>query len=231
MSGVDFKRYAGAGVMYCRTRHGVIRKAAAAWLIGGRDIVVLNAHNFYDRKMRPTTAITNCHYAIGGQNYDFDPLSLRIGAQPGATRLEINNDWALARLVRPVDNGAIEPQPIPRVRVPTGRVDMRVVMVSPAGHENFGSPSSIEACVAHSIDAPSRNGVRRIRHDCSDGYGGSGSGIFDSEGRLLAMHSASLNINLKRPFDPERHYGSAIVFEGDLVEAIRAAVSAEAQDR
>jgi hypothetical protein len=69
--------------------------------------------------------------------------------------------------------------------------------------------------------------VRRARHDCNDGYGGSGSGLFSEDGRLIAMHSASLDMNLTRPFDMETHYGSAILFEGDLAKAIREAIAAK----
>ncbi len=39
------------------------------------------------------------------------------------------------------------------------------------------------------------------------------------------MHSASLDMNQKRPFDIETHYGSAMLFEGELAEAIRDAAS------
>ena len=65
-----------------------------------------------------------------------------------------------------------------------------------------------------------------MRHDCNDGFGGSGSGLFDMTGRLLAMQSASLSMNARRPFDIEFHYGSAMLFEGGLLEAIEARVRA-----
>jgi hypothetical protein len=42
---------------------------------------------------------------------------------------------------------------------------------------------------------------------------------------MIAMHSASLDMNRQRPFDIETHYGSALLFEGDLAQAIRDAVS------
>jgi hypothetical protein len=64
-----------------------------------------------------------------------------------------------------------------------------------------------------------------VRHDCNDGYGGSGSGLFTEDSRLIAMHSASLDMNQKRPFDIETHFGSAMLFEGELAEAIRDAAS------
>jgi hypothetical protein len=222
MNGRDFARFPGAGVMYCRTRHGATRKAAAAWLVGARNLVVMNAHNFFDRKMRPTTALSSCFFQIGGRNYEFDELSMQIGAPPGAGRLEINDDWALVRLVAPVEDPGVTPQPLPEVTLNSGAAELSVIMVSPGGHANFPSPSSIEPCTIRMIDRAADNGVRRVRHDCSDGYGGSGSGLFSADrGALIAMHSASLNINLKRDFDLEHHYGSAILFEGALLSAIR----------
>jgi hypothetical protein len=66
--------------------------------------------------------------------------------------------------------------------------------------------------------------VVRLLLDCNDGYGGSGSGLFTEDGRLIAMHSASLDMNAKRPFDIETHYGSALLFEGELLEAIKSDV-------
>ncbi len=38
------------------------------------------------------------------------------------------------------------------------------------------------------------------------------------------MHSASLDMNAKRPFDIETHYGSALLFEGELLEVIKSDV-------
>ncbi|HET6377249.1 MAG TPA: hypothetical protein VFG05_02915, partial [Methylocella sp.] len=45
----DYRHYPGAGVLMCRTEGGAIERSAAAWLIGSRRLVVLNAHNFIDR--------------------------------------------------------------------------------------------------------------------------------------------------------------------------------------
>ncbi|VFU08512.1 trypsin-like peptidase domain-containing protein [Methylocella tundrae] len=99
-------------------------------------------------------------------------------------------------------------------------------MVSPAGHANFAEPSSIEACAIHEIDPPSEDGIRRVRHDCNDGYGGSGSGLFDEAGHLVAMQSASLDMNRRLAFDIGLHYGSAILIEGKLLDAIMQKVNA-----
>ena len=68
--------------------------------------------------------------------------------------------------------------------------------------------------------------MRRARHNCNDGYGGSGSGLFTQDGRLIALHSASLDMNQRRPFDIEAHYGSALLFEGALLDAIRKELAA-----
>ncbi len=74
-------------------------------------------------------------------------------------------------------------------------------MVSPAGHPNSRLESTVEKCMIHTVDEPTEFRVRKVRHDCNDGYGGSGSGIFAEDGRLIGMHSASLDTNAKRPFD------------------------------
>ena len=225
MTGADVQRYPGAGVMYCRRYDGVPQKAAAAWLIGDPSIVVLNAHNFRNRRMETTREVADCFFQIGGRNYGFDPDSLRLGTPDGATALHITDDWAILRLTQPTQG--VSYQAIPEApTLAEGLLDLPVVMVSPGGHENYRGPSSTEACRIRQIDPPSEDGIRRARHDCNDGYGGSGSGLFDEAGRLLAMQSASLSMNSRRVFDIEFHYGSALLFEGELLTALRQEIRA-----
>lgn len=217
----DYRRYPGAGVLTCQTEWGAPARAAAAWLVGDRGLVVLNAHNFVDRRLRPTRPVGDCFFTIGDRDYEFEPDSLHFGFAADSESLHITDDWAVIRLRDMVDS-RIEPQPVPDgPPLPSGSGAMRVVMVSPAGHANFRRETSIEDCEIRQIDAPSEGGVRRVRHDCNDGYGGSGSGLFGADGRLLAMHSASLDMNQRRDFDIERHYGMALLFEGAIVDAIR----------
>lgn len=224
MTSEDFRRFAGAGVLFCRDDEGVPRKAAASWLIGNQQLVMMNAHNFLDHKAKMMRTISSCYFQINGKNYNFDPKSLHLGVDPNATALHITNDWALARLQRPVD-ATVLPQPIPETpRLSTGQKDIKVTMVSPAGHENFtgpgSGPNSIESCTIHEIDPPSEDAIRRARHDCNDGFGGSGSGLFDESNHLVAMQSASLDMNRRLAFDIELHYGSALLIEGSLLDAI-----------
>lgn len=222
MGGEDHRRFPGAGVLWCRRPDGVPQKAAAAWLVGAPDLVVLNAHNFRDRRLAETRSVSDCHFQIGGRNYPFATASLRLGTAPGAQALHITDDWALLRLVDPVEG--VRPQPVPETPdLALGPVTVPVTMVSPGGHGNFRGDSSLEPCAIRYVDPPGEDAVRRVRHDCNDGYGGSGSGLFDESGRLLALQSASLSMNSRRPFDVEFHYGSAMLFEGALLAAIRAA--------
>ncbi len=223
----DYRRYPGAGVLMCRTEEGVPERAAAAWLVGDRGLVVLNAHNFVDRRLRPTRPVDDCFFHIGERDYDFEPDSLRFGFAAASDSLHITDDWAVIRLRGAVD-AEVAPQPLPDgPALPTGPASLRVVMVSPAGHSNFRRATSIEDCEIRQIDEPSEDGIRRARHDCNDGYGGSGSGLFSADGRLIAMHSASLDMNSRRDFDLERHYGSALLFEGAILDAIRRTLRAD----
>ncbi|GEP01207.1 hypothetical protein GCM10007887_35170 [Methylobacterium haplocladii] len=225
MTGADNQRYLGAGVLYCRRPDGVPQKAAAAWLIGDPSLVVLNAHNFRNRRMETTRDVSDCFFQIGGRNHVFESGSLHLGTPPDARSLHITDDWAILRLADPV--AGVPPQPVPDASdLPTGTGDRPVVMVSPGGHENYRGPSSLETCFVRQIDPPSEDEIRRVRHDCNDGFGGSGSGLFDATGRMLAMQSASLSMNSRRPFDIEFHYGSALLFEGELLKAIRQEIAA-----
>ncbi|BDV40525.1 trypsin-like serine peptidase [Methylocystis bryophila] len=220
MQKTDEERYRGAGVLMCFTDMGTLERAAAAWLIGARQLVVLNAHNFVDRSLLPSHPVENCFFRIRGVDRYFDPGSLKLGVDGNSKSLHITDDWALLRLTEPVPDD-IEPQPTPDASFIATGTNMKVVMVSPAGHSNSRLEASLEECSIQTVDAPSEARIRRVRHDCNDGYGGSGSGLFTEDGRLIAMHSASLEMNAKRPFDIETHYGSALLFEGALVEAIK----------
>ncbi len=224
MTEADAARFAGAGVLMCYSDFGTLERAAAAWLIASHDLVVMNAHNFVDRRLVPTHPVTNCFFRIAGGDYYFDEDSLRIGASVESKGLHITDDWALLRLLQPTPE-SVKPQPAPDVSDIATGARFKVMMVSPAGHSNTRLAATIESCDVYRIDEPTEGHVRRARHDCNDGYGGSGSGLFTEDGRLIAMHSASLDMNQKRPFDVETHYGSALLFEGELAEAIREAAS------
>ncbi|UMY16878.1 serine protease [Methylobacterium organophilum] len=223
LTGSDRARFPGAGVLWCRRPDGVPQKAAAAWLIGAPSLVMLNAHNFRNRQLETTRSVADCYFQIDGRNYDFVAESLRLGAARDAQRLHITDDWALLRLAQPAQ---APHQPLPEAPpdLPVGDITLPVTMVSPGGHENYRGPSSLETCAIRRIDPPTEGGTRRARHDCNDGYGGSGSGLFDEAGRLVAMQSASLSMNSRHAFDIEFHYGSALLIEGALREALRQAL-------
>lgn len=225
LTGEDILRYPGAGVLFCHRRpDGIPQKAAAAWLIGSPRLVVLNAHNFRNRRMEVMREVEDCFFQIGGRNYSFVPSSLRLGAAKDAGALHITDDWALIDLAEPAVGVPL--QPVPEApTLATGIAEIPVVMVSPGGHENYRGPSSTETCSIRQIDPPTEDDIRRARHNCNDGFGGSGSGLFDLSGRLIAMQSASLSMNSRRPFDLDFHYGSALLFEGALLEEIRRAVA------
>ena len=120
--------------------------------------------------------------------------------------------------------GDVKPQPVPDASFVATGLEMRVVMVSPAGHSNSRLESTVEECMIHTVDEPTESRARKARHDCKDVYGGSGSGLFTEDGRLIATHSTSLDMYAKRPSDIETHYGSALLLEGDLLEAIKSDV-------
>ncbi|MGJ0531782.1 trypsin-like serine peptidase [Methylocystis sp.] len=224
MTEADASRFAGAGVLMCYSDFGTLERAAAAWLIGSHDLVVMNAHNFVDRRLAPTHPVTNCFFRIAGGDYYFDENSLRIGASVESKALHITDDWALLHLLQPTPE-AVKPQPAPDASDIATGARFKVVMVSPAGHSNSSLAATTESCDVYRVDEPTEGHIRRVRHDCNDGYGGSGSGLFTEDGRLIALHSASLDMNQKRPFDIETHFGSAMLFEGELAEAIRDAAS------
>lgn len=222
LTGSDRARFPGAGVLWCRRSDGVPQKAAAAWLIGTPSLVMLNAHNFRNRQLETTRQVGDCYFQIGGRNYDFVSDSLHLGVAADATRLHITDDWALLRLAQPAE-GPRQPVPDMPPDLATGDLSLAVTLVAPGGHQNYRGDSSLETCTVRRIDPPTEGGTRRARHDCNDGYGGSGSGLFDEAGRLIAMQSASLSMNSRHAFDIEFHYGSALLIEGALLDALKQA--------
>ncbi|PXW53302.1 serine protease [Methylobacterium sp. B4] len=227
LTGSDRARFPGAGVLWCRRSDGVPQKAAAAWLIGTPSLVMLNAHNFRNRQLETTRQVGDCYFQIGGRNYDFVSDSLHLGVAADATRLHITDDWALLRLAQPAE-GPRQPVPHMPPDLATGDLSLPVTLVAPGGHQNYRGDSSLETCTVRRIDPPTEGGTRRARHDCNDGYGGSGSGLFDEAGRLIAMQSASLSMNSRHAFDIEFHYGSALLIEGALLDALKQAQREEA---
>ncbi|SFK67223.1 Trypsin-like peptidase domain-containing protein [Methylorubrum salsuginis] len=219
----DRLRFPGAGVLWCRRPDGVPRKAAAAWLIGAPTLVMLNAHNFRNRQLETTRIVSDCYFQIGGRNYDFVADSLQLGVARDAERLHITDDWALLRLVQAAE-APTQPLPEAPPDLTTGDLTLPVTMVSPGGHGNYRGEASLETCTVRRVDPPTEGDTRRARHDCNDGYGGSGSGLFDEAGRMVAMQSASLSMNSRHAFDIEFHYGSALLIEGALLDALREAV-------
>ena len=227
LTGSDRARFPGAGVLWCRRSDGVPQKAAAAWLIGTPSLVMLNAHNFRNRQLEITRQVGDCYFQIGGRNYDFVSDSLHLGVAADATRLHITDDWALLRLAQPAE-GPHQPVPDTPPALATGDLSLPVTLVAPGGHQNYRGDSSLETCTVRRIDPPTEGGTRRARHDCNDGYGGSGSGLFDEAGHLIAMQSASLSMNSRHAFDIEFHYGSALLIEGALLDALKQAQREEA---
>lgn len=142
---LDENRYLGAGVLMCFTEFGTLERAAAAWLIGSPNLVVLNAHNFVDRKLVPTHSVTDCFFRIKGADYYFEADSLWIGASVKSRSLHITDDWALLRLMQPVARD-VKPQPVPDASFIATGAEMRAVMVSPAGHSNSRLEPTVEEC-------------------------------------------------------------------------------------
>ncbi|WP_315766447.1 hypothetical protein [Bradyrhizobium sp. SZCCHNS2005] len=139
MSSSDYRRSPGAGVLLCRDDARLFQKAAAAWLIGSRSPVMMNAHHFRDSHGLQTRSINDCCFQIGGKSYDFGG-DLQLGIPPDADALHITDDWALARLAHAL-GADVAPQPVPKAStLTTSNGVLQVTVVSPAGHGNYNGP-------------------------------------------------------------------------------------------
>ncbi len=83
MAAPDFARFPGAGILFCRDAGGVPKRAAAAWLIAGPRVVMLNAHNFRSRRLEVTRAVAIASSRSPAATTISSPRACISGCSPG----------------------------------------------------------------------------------------------------------------------------------------------------
>jgi hypothetical protein len=156
----------------------------SASLIYRKDVIIFSAHQLSDDDGKFPSVPGDCVFSVLNKDGDFDhyPLLLATvdyGASvpPGQTDNRADrNDWAVARLVRPVEG--IEPYALPD-RPDSGTPGTLVTTVSEPT-DNWRGPKGKLAQNCHVIDveAASASSFPSVMHlDCDVGKGASGSAI------------------------------------------------------
>lgn len=173
------RNHAASGLIQCGRAHG------AGQLTLANDVVTTAAHVFFDEQggHRART----CYFVtdIGGKQrrIPVDMSSIVAGAaRPYSVKAV--NDWAVARLVTPVEDIA------PYELAEDVAVNQSVEFVA-RGHSDWNDPKrmSFEACRLRALTNQAKNGSREFAFDCATADGASGGAVLlgDDHRRLGAI--------------------------------------------
>lgn len=173
---VDYqKKFLATGVLTCG---GAL---ATAQLSGAGDVITTAAHNFFGDQCQAWMNDGRCFFETAGQRVELDMASVKASCPYPNQRL----DWAVAKLKRPIRG--VEPYNIPE-RDWALMPDTSVTQVS--GVKNFRPNRQVQECsVRHVLQGPNYAAT----HDCDTEPSASGSGQFDSNFTLIAVHTGGRN--------------------------------------
>lgn len=173
------RAHAASGLIQCGRAHG------AGQLTLANDVITTAAHVFFDEQ--GAHRARTCYFVtdIGGKQrrIPVDMSSIVAGAaRPYSVKAV--NDWAVARLVAPVEEIA------PYELADEVTVNQSVEFVS-RGHSDWGDPRrmSFEACRLRALTNQLKNGSREFAFDCATADGASGGAVLlgDDHRRLGAI--------------------------------------------
>ena len=189
---------------------------SAASLVYRPDVIVFAAHEILNENGTLQYGVSRCAFRVTTQGTDgkthvedypilFDTLDygplVEQGADSGDAWLQSNvDDWAVARLARPVTG--IEPYPL----VPQREIaslqgpDTRIVTVSPKTLNWHGKDASLAgSCRTVMRDADTALRFPSLQYsDCFSGRGGSGGAVLADDGRGGLRYLATM-IAVDRP--------------------------------
>ena len=208
-----------SGLVTCGTAHG------AGQLTLANDVITTAAHVFFDEAGRFRARSGQCQFlVIVGHEIVMtmiDVRSIEAGAHDPYSQTP-SRDWAVARLLRPVDGvapyGLANAAEGLSVRFASrGSVDWRQ-----------RSDLAMQQCTLRQTLEAAPDGAREVAFDCDAGKGASGGALLDSRGRgLVAVFAGfhSSNPDQAAPFSAD-HYNFAVTVEGAFRRAILAAAGA-----
>jgi hypothetical protein len=218
------RRYSGTGVVHCGAAHG------SGQLTVADDVITTAAHVFYDRNGALRADSAHCRFVIdtGGQEIStaIEVKSL-IAGSTNPYNQDAVNDWAVARLARPVREA--EPYPL----APQGRESTRtpVLFVARGAIDwQAGRQASMQDCRLRDALESGAEGTREFSFDCAAGIGASGSGLFDRDGGgLMAVFVGFRSVAPDQPLPfSAQHYNFAVTVEGAFRRAVELQAALEA---
>ena len=208
------RRHSASGVIHCGNARG------AGQLTLASNIVTTAAHVFFNENGALRGDSSHCSFTatVGGvlSVTAIDVASIVAGAvNPYAS--SPTNDWAAARLMRPVDGAA------PYVVGVPPRSGERIEFAA-RGHADWGAGSalSLQDCAMRETLALGADGAREFSFDCDAGIGASGGALLDASGERLTgifVGFRSINPDRAAPYSPQ-HYNFAVTMEGAFRRAV-----------
>ena len=211
---------AASGLVTCGAAQG------AGQLTLANDVITTAAHVFFDERGRLRAGSDHCQFlVVVGQEIVMtmiDVRSIQAGAHDPYGQSPAR-DWAVARLLRPVDG--ITPygvgkaaQGAPVRFASRGSVDWRQ-----------RSDLAMQQCALRQTLDAAPDGAREVAFDCDAGKGASGGALLDARGKgLVAVFVGfrSATPNIPQPFSAE-HYNFAVTVEGAFRRAILTAAGVD----
>lgn len=206
------RRHAASGLVECGSAHG------AGQLTLANNVITTAAHVLFDERGAPRAA--GCMFtsmsADGNEiRVPIDLSSILTGSRDPYAVATVH-DWAVAKLVRPVDDAT------PYTVAP--HVGVGAVEFVARGHVDWGDARhlSLEKCQLYKQLAQSAEGTREFSFDCETGNGASGGAVLTGEvgGALAAVLVGyrSIDPGAALPFSSQ-HYNFAVSVEGAFRDA------------
>jgi len=207
------KQHAGSGLVRCGNARG------AGQLTLTDDIITSAAHVFFDERGEPRALRGVCEFVVeaGGEQIvtEIDTETLVVGSHIPYVAAPAD-DWAVARLRRPVRTAAPY-----AIGAPKRGANVQFVA---RGHVDWGGghETSIEDCRLRDALDLGAEGTREFSFDCAAGIGASGGALLDASGsNLLAIYVGyhSPEPGARLAFSPT-NYNFAVTVEGAFRRAV-----------
>lgn len=212
------ERFTASGLVECGTAHG------AGQLTLADDVVTTAAHVFYDEHGAPRAR--SCSFVIDtGRKLVRVPIDLSsiVAGSKDPYSIAAVNDWAVARLTRPV--AGVTPYALAGTAKPRTAVSFIA-----RGHIDWGEGRklSMERCMLHDQLAVGPEGTREFSFDCETGDGASGGAVVLDDaaptiGAILVGWRSNKPFR-SAPFS-RTHYNFVVTIEGAFKQAVVSAAT------
>jgi hypothetical protein len=209
------KRFSATGIVTCGTTHSTAQLTIRA------DIITTAAHAFYAPSGRLRADPSSCIFeiAVGAQTMTIPVMgkTLRVGSarpydEPGV------KDWAVVRLVRPVEG--VTPY---KLATPGPAGNILLVANRHQGWVHDGQ-RAVESCAIRNEVRTMSGSPRELAIDCSTGQGASGSALMlpGAPGVMIGIYVGwrSAHPNLAGPY-ASNHLNYGLAVEGPFWAAIQ----------